>query len=161
VAPSLQQQALHLVSNALEVTIVLLELPHGLVSIAVEATTALTALVLQRPAPTKCLRLADGELCKSKAPLSSWKQPTASTTASGTSRQATACSANASRHLVARRLCIQVSGASLALPPAPLPCLTHPPTLTFAGRTSQCSTRPAQCPNSPSEPGVRGKRAGR
>ena len=93
--PSPQKLAPRRVSNALAVTIALLAPHHGLVSIADAATTAPTALVLQRPAPTKCLLLADGALSKSKALHSSWKQPTASTTASGTLRQATACSANA------------------------------------------------------------------
>lgn len=66
-------------------------LPHGPVSIVAEATTALTALELQGLAPTKCLQLADGALCLFKALPSSWKQPAALTTASGTSRRATAC----------------------------------------------------------------------
>jgi hypothetical protein len=94
-APSPLHLALRRVSNALAATFALQAPLHGLDSIADAATTAPTALVLQRPAPTKCLLLADGALSKSKALHSSWKQPTASTTASGTSRQATACSANA------------------------------------------------------------------
>ena len=94
-APSPLQLALHRVSNVQAATTALLAPLHGLVSIAVVAATALTALALQRPAPSKCLQLADGALYKSKALHSSWKQPTASTTASGTLRQATACSANA------------------------------------------------------------------
>ena len=96
-APSPPQLAPHRVIYALEVTTVLLVPLRGLDSIADAAATVLTALALQLHAPTKCLQLADGVLCKSKALHSSWKQPTASTTASGTSHQATACSANASK----------------------------------------------------------------
>ena len=94
-ALSPQHLALPRVSNALAATTVPLAPHHGLLSIADVATTALTALVFPRPAPTKCLLLADGALSKSKALHSSWTQPTASITASGTLRQATACSANA------------------------------------------------------------------
>ena len=90
-APSQAPLAPHRASNALVAIFALLAPPPGLVSIAAEATTALTALALQRPALTKCLQLADGALCKSKALHSSWKQPAASITASGTSHQATAC----------------------------------------------------------------------
>ena len=81
---SLQQLAQHHVSNVQAVTTVLLAPPPGLVSIAAEATTAPTALALQRPAPFKCLQLADGALSKSKALHFLWKQPAASITASGT-----------------------------------------------------------------------------
>ena len=94
-APTPLQLALLLVSNALAATTVLLAPLHGLVLIAAEATTVPTALALQRPAPTKCLLLADGALSNFKALHSSWKQPTVSITASGTLRQATAYSANA------------------------------------------------------------------
>ena len=94
-APSPPRLAPHRASNALAATTVLLAPLRGLASIAAEATTALTALALQPPALTKCLQLADGAIYKSKALHSLWKQPTASTTASGTLRQATACSANA------------------------------------------------------------------
>jgi hypothetical protein len=90
-ALSLLQLALHLVSSVLAATSALLAPPHGLVSIAAKATSALTALVLQHLAPTKYLQLADGALCKSKALHSLWKQPVVSITASGTSHQATAC----------------------------------------------------------------------
>ena len=90
-APSLLQLALHHVSNALAATTVLLAPHHGLILIVAEAATAQMGLVLLRPALFKCLQLADGALYKCKAPLSSWKQPNASNTASGTSRQATAC----------------------------------------------------------------------
>ncbi len=94
-ALSLLQLALHRASYALEATIALLA-PHlGLVSIADAITTALTALVFQRPAPSKRLLLADGALDKFKAPHFSWTLPSVSITASGTSRQATAYSANA------------------------------------------------------------------
>ena len=89
-APLLLQLALRCVNNALVATIVLLAPLFGLVSIAAVATTVPTALALQHPAPIRCLHLADGALYKFKAPHSSWKQPTASITASGTSRQATA-----------------------------------------------------------------------
>ena len=94
-APSPSRLAPHRASNALAATTVLLAPLRGLVSIADAATTALTALALQPPALTKCLQLADGAIYKSKALHSLWKQPTASTTAFGTSRQAMACSANA------------------------------------------------------------------
>jgi len=94
-ASSPLQLAPHRARNALVATFVQLAHRHGLVSTAAAETTAPTALVLQRPAPTKCLLLADGALSKSKALHSSWKQPTASITASGTLRQATACSAHA------------------------------------------------------------------
>ena len=90
-APSRLQLALSLVSNALAVITALLALLHGLVSIAAEATTVLTALALQRPAPYKCLLSAAGALCKSKAQRSSWKQPSAMPIVSGTSRRATVC----------------------------------------------------------------------
>ena len=90
-APTPLQLALLRVSNALVGTTAPQTLPHGLVSIAAEAITAPPALVLQHSVPTKCLQLADGVLCKSKALHSSWKQLVASTTASGTSHQATAC----------------------------------------------------------------------
>jgi len=83
------------VSDALAATTALMAPPPGLVLTADVATTALTALAPQLHVLTKCLQVADGALCKSKALPSSWKQPTASTTASGTSRQVTASSANA------------------------------------------------------------------
>ena len=79
------------VSNALAATFVQQAPLHGLVSIAAVATTAPTALALQLPAPSKYPQQADGALCRSKALNSSWKQLVASITASGISRQATAC----------------------------------------------------------------------
>ena len=79
------------VSNALAATFVQQAPLHGLVSIAAVATTAPTALALQLPAPSKYPQQADGALCRSKALHSSWKQLVASITASGISRQATAC----------------------------------------------------------------------
>ena len=85
------QRAIRRVSNALAAISVLLAPLRGIVSIADAATTALTALALQRPALTKCLQLADGAIYKSKALHSLWKQPVVSITASGTSHQATAC----------------------------------------------------------------------
>ncbi len=96
-APSPLLLALSRVSHALAATTALLAPHHGLVLIVAEATTAPTALALQRPAPTKCPLLADGALSESKALHSSWKQPPAVTSASGTSRQATAYSANANQ----------------------------------------------------------------
>ncbi len=89
-APSHLYMALPLVNNALVGTSALLAPLHGLALIAAEATTAPTALALQRPALFKCLQLADGVPYKSKALHSSRKQVTALTTASGTLRQATA-----------------------------------------------------------------------
>ena len=64
-APSPPRLVLRHVSNALAATTA--PSVRGLVSIADAAATALTALVLQRHAPTKCLLLADGVLYKSKA----------------------------------------------------------------------------------------------
>ena len=85
------QLAPPIVSNALAATFVQQAPLHGLVSIAAVATTAPTALALQLPAPSKYPQQADGALCRSKALNSSWKQLVASITASGISRQATAC----------------------------------------------------------------------
>jgi hypothetical protein len=93
--PSPHQLALRHARNALAATFVQLAHRHGLILIAAGATTAPMALVPRHPAPFKCLQLADGAIYKSKALHSLWKQPTASTTASGTLHQATACSANA------------------------------------------------------------------
>ena len=90
-APTPLHLALHRVSSALVATSALLAPPRGPVSIADAATTAQTALALQRLALTKCLQLADGVLYKSKALPSLWKQPAVSITASGTSHQETAC----------------------------------------------------------------------
>lgn len=92
-------------SNALAATTALLAPHRGLFTIAAGAITALTALALQHPAPTKFLPLGDGAPCKSKALHSSWKPRVASTSASGTLRrvwprhQAMACSANV-RHFI-------------------------------------------------------------
>ena len=83
-AHSPPQLAPHCVNSALAVITVLLAPHHGLILIAAEATTALTALVLQLPAPFKCLHLVDGVLCKSKALLFSRIQPAASINAFGT-----------------------------------------------------------------------------
>ena len=125
-APSLHQLAPHRASNALAATSVLLAPLRGLVSIADAATTAPTALVLQHPAPTKCLQLEDGALYKSKAQHSSWKQLSASITASGTSRQATACSANARPIPEHFTFFFHLSPTKIAhAPPAHLPRYRH------------------------------------
>ncbi len=57
---SLQSLALHRVSGALEAISAPRTPRHGLVLIAAEVTTALTALPLRSRARTKCRRLADG-----------------------------------------------------------------------------------------------------
>jgi hypothetical protein len=66
-APFPLQMSLCRANNALVATFVLLVPLHGLVSAAVEATTAPVGLVFQPPAPTKYLHLVDGALCKCKA----------------------------------------------------------------------------------------------
>ena len=90
-APLPPQLAQRFARNALAATRALRAPLHGPSSTAAGATTAQTALVPQRPAPTKCPRRAGGARCKFKAPLSSWTLPTASITASGAKPRATAC----------------------------------------------------------------------
>jgi hypothetical protein len=89
-APLRPCQALRRVNCAPAATIAFLALLPGHL-IAAKATFVPTALALPPPAPSKCLLMEDGALCKFKAPHSWWRQLAAPTSASGTLRRAMAC----------------------------------------------------------------------